>query len=157
MENPLSATAVKRSNIATAIASSFPRSHSYGHCDSCVDHCYTCVCHDVCVCVVCVLRVRVRVYGSIHDACWHSVVACWGGHGHCMYCEHVFICRCLPELLWLHIRPLIGRGSFCSTLSLALFNSAPSLAGTQQQHLHLHQRECGSAAAAPTAGMHRVQ
>ena len=39
--------------------------------------------------------------------------------------------------------------------------STPSLPGTQQQlqqqHLRLHQQECGSAAAAPTARMRRMQ
>ena len=39
------------------------------------------------------------------------------------------------------------------------FSSTPSLDGTQhkQQHLYLHQHECGSAAAPPTARMRRVQ
>ena len=50
---------------------------------------------------------------------------------------------------------------FLVTPRLALFRSTPSLAGTQQQlkhqHLRLHQQECGSAAAAPTARMRRVQ
>ena len=47
---------------------------------------------------------------------------------------------------------------FFSTSSLAAYSSIPSLAGTQQQqHLHLHQQECGSAEAAPTARTHRVQ
>ena len=51
----------------------------------------------------------------------------------------------------LHFHPLKGRGSFCSTPSLALFSSTPNLVETQQQkHLHLHQRKCRSAAAAPT-------
>ena len=74
------------------------------------------------------------------------------------YCKHLFMFMYIPERC-LHFRPLIrGRGSFCSTPSLALLSSTPSLAGTQQQqHLHLHQRECGSAAAAPTARMRRVQ
>ena len=71
-----------------------------------------------------------------------------------------YIIRCL------HFRPLIGRASFCSTPSLAvfsstpslaLFSSTPSLAGTQRQQVHLHQQECGSSAAAPTARMCRVQ
>ena len=58
----------------------------------------------------------------------------------------------------LHFRPLIGRARFCSTPSLALFSSTPSLSGTQQQqHLRLHQQERGSAAAAPTARIRRVQ
>ena len=47
--------------------------------------------------------------------------------------------------------------SVCSTPSLDLFSSTPSLAGTQQQQHHLHQQERGSAAAAPTPGMRRVQ
>ena len=66
-----------------------------------------------------------------------------------MYCcKNVLIFLYIPERC-LHFRPLIGRASFCST---------PSLAGTQeqQQHLHLHQQECGSAEAPPTARMRRV-
>ena len=62
----------------------------------------------------------------------------------------IFSSSYIPERC-LHVRPLIGRASFCST---------PSLAGTQQQqqqHLHLHQQECESAAAAPTARMRRLQ
>ena len=61
------------------------------------------------------------------------------------------VCRCK-----------IGRQGqlFPPTPSLAIFSSTPSLAGTQQQqqHLRLHQQECGSAAAAAaTARMRRVQ
>ena len=59
---------------------------------------------------------------------------------------------------------MVGRVSFCSTPSLGLFRPTPSLAGTQQQqqqqqqqYQHLHQQEYGSAAAAPTARMRRVQ
>ena len=54
------------------------------------------------------------------------------------------------------------RGQFFPlTPRLALFRSTPNLPGTQQQlqqqHLRLHQQECGSAAAAPTASKRRVQ
>ena len=51
-----------RSNTVTTIASNFPRSYSYGHYYACVDHCYTCVVMMYMrLCVMCVLRVRVRV------------------------------------------------------------------------------------------------
>ena len=50
-------------NTITTLASSFPRSYSYGHDDACVDHCYACVvmmyaCMH-CVCAPC-RRARVQ-------------------------------------------------------------------------------------------------
>ena len=66
-----------------------------------------------------------------------------------MYCKHVFTFMYIPERCS-HFRPLIGRARYCSTINT-------SLPLTQQQHPHLQQQERGSAAAAPTARIRRVQ
>ena len=66
----ITATAVKRSNTVTIIASSSPRSYSHGPYYVFVDHCHTCVVMTYacmrCVCAPCTCA---RVYGSVHDAC----------------------------------------------------------------------------------------
>ena len=58
---------------------------------ACVDHCYTCVVMMYacmrCVCAPCTCA---RVYGSVHGACQHSVVAYWEGHIQSMCCKHIF-------------------------------------------------------------------
>ena len=70
------------------------------------------------------------------DACY---VALGCVLGRARTCKHIFIFIFISERC-LHLRPLTSTASFCST---------PSLAGTQQQQqFHLHQQECGSAAAA---------
>ena len=40
-----------------------------------------------CVCAPCTCA---RVYGSVHGACQHSVVAYWEGHIQSMCCKHIF-------------------------------------------------------------------
>ena len=96
----------------TTIASSFPRSYSYGH-YYCVCGPLLCMCgHDVCVYALCVCSV-------------YCVCVCTGlSLGCCVLgrtrtCKYISIFIYMPERC-LHFRPLIGMTSFCSTLSFAL-------------------------------------
>ena len=102
------------------------------------------------VCAVCVRRVRACADVGVCPCVTHASTRLLrvGKDTYSTSTVSTFLSSYIPERC-LHFNPLTGTASFCST---------PSLAGRQQQQqLHLHQQECGTAAAGPTARIRRVQ
>ena len=96
-----------------------------------MNQCYTCVVmmyacmrcvRDPCTCL--------RVYGSVHDACWHSVVASWEGH-----CTRLSIFSSSSIYL---IQALLGHSSISTSTSTS------ESVDLQQQHQQLECVACSS-------------
>ena len=103
------------------------------------------------VCVVCVLRVCVRVCTglSMTNASTRLLRVGKDTHSTC-------IAVSIFSSLYIYMN-----GTYISVHQLAepvfaQLQALLCLAQLQAQHLHLHQQDCGSAAAAATAGMRRV-